>query len=196
LLDRLAFLNGISSQPPDPSRDRFDAGAVSRYSICPLHRLNGESLLRSFAMPDPTPAPGSVPMPTPGPVPPAAAPVTPPVPAKPPAPATPIVSFGDFKKMDLRIAKILSAEDHPNANKLIVMKVDIGGGETRQIVAGLKPHYAAASLAGKSVAMICNLQPAMLRGVESQGMLLAASGAETVVLLTLEKDLPPGSKIS
>lgn len=144
-------------------------------------------------MVDPTPvpapgaAPGSVPS-VPGSVPPAAAPVA--------APAPTILTFDEFKRLDLRIAKVLSVEDHTNANKLYVIKADIGNGEVRQIVAGIRPFYAKEALVGKSVVVICNLQPAMLRGVQSQGMLLAASAAGSVIVLTTEKDAPAGSKVS
>lgn len=141
-------------------------------------------------MPDPIPTPAPAPKPESGPVPPAAAPA----PAAPPA--APAVTFDEFKKMDLRIGKIVSVEDHTNANKLYVIKVDIGGGEIRQVVAGIKPFYAKEALVGRSVVVICNLQTAVIRGVESRGMILAASGAGTVVTLTLDKELPAGSKVS
>jgi methionyl-tRNA synthetase len=139
-----------------------------------------------MADPTPVPAPGAAPVPAS--VPPAAPPAA--------APAAPLVTFDEFKKMDLRIGKILSVEDHSNANKLYVLKIDIGNGGTRQVVAGIKPYYAKEALVGRSIVVICNLQPAMLRGVESQGMLLAASGAGSVVVLAPEKDVPPGSKVS
>ena len=105
------------------------------------------------------------------------------------------VTFEDFKKLDLRIGKIISVENHPNADKLYVMKVDIGG-EVRQSVAGLKPYLKPEELLNKSVAVVANLQPAMLRGLESQAMLLAATAGNEVVLLRPEKEIPPGSKIS
>jgi methionyl-tRNA synthetase len=98
--------------------------------------------------------------------------------------------------MDLRIAKVLSVEDHANADKLYVLKIDIGGGETRQIIAGIKPYYAKEALVGKTVVAVCNLQPAKLRGVESQGMLLAAHGGDAVIVVSPEKEVPPGSKVS
>jgi methionyl-tRNA synthetase len=142
-------------------------------------------------MADPTP--GAVPAPAP--VPPAAVPTAAAAPSPAPA-AAPMVTFDEFKKMDLRVAKVLSVEDHSNANKLYVIKADIGNGEVRQIVAGIKPFYAKEALVGKSVVVICNLQPAMLRGVQSQGMLLAASAAGSVIVLTTEKDAPAGSKVS
>jgi methionyl-tRNA synthetase len=113
-----------------------------------------------------------------------------------PAPAGPMLTIDEFKKMDLRIGKILSVEDHTNANKLYVIKVDIGGGEVRQIVAGIKPFYPKEALAGKCAVVICNLQPAKLRGVESQGMLLAAHGGDAIVVLAPEREVPAGSKVS
>ena len=110
-----------------------------------------------------------------------------------------IVSFDDFKKLDIRIGNVLSVENHPNADKLYVLKVDIGN-ETRQCVAGLRPYITPEQLLNKSIAVIVNLQPAMLRGVESQAMLLAAStetlSGREVVILAPEKALPPGSKVS
>ena len=136
----------------------------------------------------PVPAPGAAPKPVPPAAVPAAAPAA--------APALPILTFDEFKRLDLRIAKVLSVEDHSNANKLYVIKADIGNGEVRQIVAGIRPFYAKEALVGKSIVMICNLQPAKLRGVESQGMLLAAHGGDAVVVLMPEKDVPPGSKVS
>jgi methionyl-tRNA synthetase len=128
-----------------------------------------------------------------------AAPATPPPPAAPtpaPPPGPPAISIDDFRKLDLRIGKVLSAEDHPNANKLYVLKVDVGNGEVRQVIAGLREHCPRESLSGRSVVILCNLQPAKLRGLESQGMMLAASGAGTVTVLTPEKEVPPGSKVS
>lgn len=113
----------------------------------------------------------------------------------PPPPSPPQVTIDEFRRMDLRVAKVLEAQDHPNAQRLLVLKVDIGG-ETRQLVAGIKKNYEAASLVGKHVITICNVQPAMLRGVESQGMVLAASAGEQVVVLTPDKEVPAGSKVS
>lgn len=108
------------------------------------------------------------------------------------------ISYEDFKKIDLRIAEIKSVEDHPNADKLFVIKVELDNGTERQIVAGIKPWYTKEELTGKKIAIIVNLEPAVLRGVESQGMLLAAGTDDrsSVVVLTPDKDIPPGSKIS
>lgn len=112
----------------------------------------------------------------------------------------PQISFDDFARLDLRVAKVLEATDHPNADKLIVLKLDDGSGKTRQLCAGVKGHYAAADLVGRSIVIVANLAPRTLRGVESQGMLLAASepsnGDRRVVLLTPETDAAPGSVVS
>jgi len=126
-------------------------------------------------------------------VPPAAAP-TPaaPTPAAPPA----AITIDDFKKIQFKIGKVLECSDHTNANKLYVLKVDLGNGETRQIVSGIKSYYQPADLVGKLVVVVANLQPAMLRGVESQGMVLAASGNDTVAVVTPIREVPPGSKVS
>ena len=109
-----------------------------------------------------------------------------------------MINFEQFKEMELRTAKVLSVEDHPNADRLYVIKVDIGEEEPRTIVGGIKQWYAAEDLVGKTVIVLANLEPATLRGVESCGMLLAASTPErdSVVVLTTEKDLPPGCSVS
>jgi methionyl-tRNA synthetase len=117
-----------------------------------------------------------------------------PVPPPPPAPST--ITIDDFKKVVLKVGKVIEASAHTNANKLLVLKVDLGGGETRQVVSGIKQWYAPEQLVGKSVILVANLAPAMLRGVESQGMVLAASSGDQVILLSPEKDAAPGSKVS
>ena len=106
-----------------------------------------------------------------------------------------LVAFEDFMKMDLRVGRILSVEDHPKADRLYIIKVDIGGSEPRQIVAGLKKYYSREEMVGKKIILVSNLQPAKLRGVDSNGMLLAAESGEIVSLLTIDKDVQPGSKI-
>lgn len=111
----------------------------------------------------------------------------------------PIITFQDFLKLDLRVAKVVEATDHPNADKLIVLKIDVGD-EQRQLVAGLKGHYAPEELVGKTLIVAANLEPRKMRGFESQGMLLAASyerdGEQKVVILTTDTDAPPGSPVS
>ncbi len=106
-----------------------------------------------------------------------------------------MVNIEEFRKLDLRIGSVLSAESHPNADKLIVLKVDLGS-EQRQIVAGIKPHYKAEELIGKQIVIVANLETAKLRGVESRGMLLAASDGDRIVILTPEKKVAPGAKVS
>lgn len=105
------------------------------------------------------------------------------------------IPFEDFAKLDLRVGTITSVEDHPDADKLYVLKVDLGT-EERQLVAGMKAFYSKEEMQGKKVIIVANLKPVKLRGVESNGMLLAAEDDEgNVVLLTLEKEIKNNSKI-
>jgi methionyl-tRNA synthetase len=108
------------------------------------------------------------------------------------------VSIDSFAKLDLRVGKILEVEPHPNADKLFVMKVDLGEKEPRTIVAGLRAHYEADKLKGKLAIFAANLEPAVLRGVESNGMILAAVSEDhkKVVILTPEKGAEVGFKVS
>ena len=104
------------------------------------------------------------------------------------------INIQDFSEIDLRVAEIKAVEEHPDADKLLVLKIDTGDGE-KQLVAGIKNHYSAEELVGKKIIVVNNLAPAVLRGVESQGMLLAARDGDKVVLLTTEKDVGPGSRV-
>ena len=106
-----------------------------------------------------------------------------------------LVSIQEFEKFDLRIGVVTAVEPHPNADKLLVMKVDLGEPAARQLVAGLKPYYKPEELVGMKVVVITNLASAKLRGVESQGMLLAAVAENQVVCLRPEKDIPVGSRV-
>jgi len=126
---------------------------------------------------------------------PAPAPAPAPAPVPPPAAAA-TITIDDFKKVVLKVGKVVECGAHTNANKLLVLKVDLGGGEVRQVVSGIKQWYAPEQLVGKSVIVVSNLAPAMLRGVESQGMVLAASSGDQVILLAPEKEAAPGSKVS
>jgi len=119
-----------------------------------------------------------------------------PVPPPPPPAAPASITIDDFKKVVLKVGKVVEASAHANANKLLVLKVDLGNGETRQVVSGIKQWYTPEQLVGKSVVLVANLAPAVLRGVESQGMVLAASSGDQVILLSPEKDAAPGSKVS
>ena len=107
-----------------------------------------------------------------------------------------MVTIEDFARIDLRVAEIKSVEPHPNADKLLVLKIDAGDGvEDRQLVAGIKNNYTPEELLGKKIIIVNNLAPAVLRGVESQGMLLAAQDEDNIVILTTERDVKPGSKV-
>lgn len=107
------------------------------------------------------------------------------------------ISFEDFAKVQLRVGRVLEAAEHPNADKLLVLKVDLGT-EQRQIVAGIKAYYTPGDLVGKDIVIVANLAPRMMRGLESQGMLLAASTPDRsqVVVLTPQAAVPPGSTVS
>jgi len=107
-----------------------------------------------------------------------------------------MISIADFGKLDLRVAEILEVNDHPNADKLYAMKIKIGE-EERSLVAGIRKYYTKEELIGKKIVVIANLEPADLRGIKSEGMLLAASSKnkERVVLLTVDREIETGSKI-
>lgn len=107
------------------------------------------------------------------------------------------ISIEDFMKVDLRVGKILSCERIPKSKKLLKMEVDLGF-EQRQILAGMAPYYLPEEMLGRRVVVVANLKPAKLMGIESQGMLLAASpeGEGAVpALITLPEGLPLGSKV-
>lgn len=105
------------------------------------------------------------------------------------------VIIDDFKKLDIRIGTIISAEKIEGADKLLRLEVDFGS-EKRQIVSGIAQFYTPQDLVGKQYLFVTNLEPRMLRGVESQGMILAAdAGNETSVLLHPDKSVPAGSII-
>ena len=105
------------------------------------------------------------------------------------------IKYEDFGKIDLRVAKIVEARPHPNADKLMLLQVDLGDVQ-KQIVAGIRAHYTPEQLVGRRIIIVNNLEPAMLRGETSNGMLLAATSGEKVVLL--QPDDPealPGSRV-
>jgi methionyl-tRNA synthetase len=106
------------------------------------------------------------------------------------------IEFGDFQKLDLRVGKVTSAEKHPDADKLLVLKVDLGEDGPRQIVAGLAEHFSPEELQGRQVVVVANLAPRKLRGVESQGMVLAAHGDEGLRTVTVSEAVEAGSKVS
>jgi methionyl-tRNA synthetase len=114
----------------------------------------------------------------------------------------PEISFEEFAKVDLRVARIVEAEDHPNADRLLKLRLDDGSGEDRQICAGIKGHYEPGELIGKRIVIVANLAARKIRGEESRGMLLAASdsskGSEerAVVLLTPMGEIGAGATVS
>jgi methionyl-tRNA synthetase len=103
-----------------------------------------------------------------------------------------MIEYADFQKVQLRTAKILAAEKVAGADKLLKLQIDVGG-ETRQLVAGIALHYDPALLPGKTIVVVANLKPAKIRGVESNGMLLAASVGKDLRVITVEGDLPSGA---
>jgi len=106
-----------------------------------------------------------------------------------------MLSIEEFMKVELKVAVIKEAEDHPNADRLYVLKVKLGNGDERQLVAGIRPSYAKEDLVGKQVIVVTNLQPAMIRGEESQGMVLAASDENGMSVLTPDKEVALGSRV-
>ena len=107
-----------------------------------------------------------------------------------------MLSFDQFKELELKLAKIESAEKVEGTTKLIKMSVDLGGGDVRSMVAGIAEGYQADELVGKTIVVVANLEPAKIRGIESQAMLLAAVGDGGIALVGPDKDLPPGTKVS
>ena len=103
-----------------------------------------------------------------------------------------MITIEQFRELELKVGTVTAADPHPNADRLVVLRVDRGG-ETRQIVAGIRAQYAPEALVGRQIVVVANLAPATLRGVESQGMLLAASSGDRVVLVRPDESVTPGS---
>ena len=115
----------------------------------------------------------------------------------------PQITFDEFAKVDLRVARVVQAENHPSADRLLRLQVDDGSGTPRQICAGIRGAYTAEDLVGKLIVIVANIAPRIIRGEESRGMLLAASepaAAEgvqrTVIVVTTMADIAPGSIVS
>ena len=104
------------------------------------------------------------------------------------------LTFEDFKKCELKVAVVLDAQEIPGADRLWRLTVDVGS-EKKEIVAGVKLWYDKEALIGKRIVVVNNLAPAVIRGVESRGMLLAAKEGQEFGLLTVDKPLPPGSVV-
>ncbi len=105
-----------------------------------------------------------------------------------------MVTFEEFKKLELKVAVIKEVADHPNADRLYIITVDLGD-KTKQVVAGIRSAYQKEDLIGKQVVVVDNLESAVLRGVESQGMILAASDEEGISVITTERKVKLGSTV-
>ena len=103
-----------------------------------------------------------------------------------------MITIEEFKKLNIRIARIKEVIDHPNADRLYIVRLIIGE-EEREVVAGIKKSYNKEELLGKLVVVVENLEPAVIRGVESKGMILATQDGETLAILSPDKSVAPGS---
>ena len=103
-----------------------------------------------------------------------------------------MATIDDFRKIELKVAQVKEVHDHPNADKLLVLTLEVGD-KTKQVVAGIKSAYTKETLLGKYVVLVDNLEPALLRGVESQGMILAGSDESGVAIISPERALKSGS---
>jgi len=105
------------------------------------------------------------------------------------------ITIDDFAKLDLRVAKVLEAEDIEGSDKLLKLKVSLGE-EERQILSGIKKSYSAEDMVGKEIIIVANLKPRMMMGLESQGMILATHDeSDNIIIVSPEKEAPAGSKI-
>jgi methionyl-tRNA synthetase len=174
---------GLSAPDLAPTFDRLVVGApvAFRDPLFPRLLEIPESLMSTEPV-VPAPVAPAAPVPAGAPVP-AAAPVA----------DLPLIEYDDFAKVQLRTGVILTADKHPKADRLLVLSVDVGEEKPRTIVAGIAAVYEPAELVGKTVIVVCNLKPSKLRGIESQGMLLAAGGSDVASILTPYRPVPAGS---
>lgn len=105
------------------------------------------------------------------------------------------ITIEEFARVDLRVGTIRTAAPHPNADRLLVLTIDLGEAQPRQLVAGIRSAYDLRTLPGQQVIVVANLKPAMLRGVESQGMLLAASDSDGLTVVAPGRRFAPGTKV-
>lgn len=103
-----------------------------------------------------------------------------------------MITIEEFRKLNIRIARIKEVIDHPGADRLYIVRIMIGE-EEREVVAGIKKGYSKEELVGKLVAVVENLEPAVIRGVESKGMILAVHDGETFAVLSPDRPVSPGS---
>ncbi len=104
------------------------------------------------------------------------------------------IGIEEFEKLDLRVGKVINAQKVPGKDKLLVLQVDIGT-ETRTVVAGIAQEFAPEELVGKQVVLVANLEPKRIGGVVSHGMILAAGDEKALALVTLDREVPPGTKV-
>lgn len=105
-----------------------------------------------------------------------------------------MVTFEEFRRLELKVAKIIEVSDHPHADKLYVLNIDLGE-KTKCIVAGIKNYYTKESLVGRQVIVVDNLEPVVLRGVESQAMLLAAQDENGISVVSPDREMKSGSRV-
>src|SRR5438552_13034423 len=112
--------------------------------------------------------------------------------------ANTVIQYDDFAKLDLRVATVLECRPHGNADKLLVLQIELANGERRQICAGLRQHLQPEQLVGKQIVVVANLAPRQMRGEVSQGMLLAATDPATgrVIVVSPGDTVTAGSKVS
>jgi methionyl-tRNA synthetase len=115
-----------------------------------------------------------------------------------PTQTIPIINYDDFAKLDLRVATVLECKPHANADKLLVLQIELANGERRQICAGLRAFYPPEQLVGKQIVIVANLAPRQMRGEISNGMLLAATDTATgkVIVVSPSEQAASGSKVS
>ncbi len=106
-----------------------------------------------------------------------------------------MISFEEFKQLDLQVGTIEDVQEHPNADKLVKLSADIGEQDPLQLVAGVKGYYDQDELIGKQIVILTNMEPATIRGERSEGMLLAATTSDDVALIGPDQDVPPGTDI-
>ena len=105
-----------------------------------------------------------------------------------------MATIEQFKELEFKVARVVEAKKHPNADRLLVLTVEIGS-EKKEIVSGIALHYQPEQLAGKLVVVVNNLEPAVIRGVASQGMVLAAQDGEILTLVSPERPVASGSTV-
>jgi methionyl-tRNA synthetase len=165
--------------PLFPRLQELTVDDATLYALGSSHTVANESKETTQPLSEPqTPAPGT--------------PVAPPAPAP---EAEALITIDDFMKVQLKVAEVLAAEPVPNATKLLRLTVQAGEDDTRTILAGIAEYYQPDELIGKQVVIVANLQPRKMRGIESQGMLLAADQDGRAILLHPGQEVPVGSRV-